>query len=154
MVVSQSHITNVSWDALPVHHPNTILESWPDAPVGQRNQRDHPLNRGQVMSKPHVAFLPRQSAVTGQGPVKYWIPSMADRLSIWHEEVCELEGLFVLIWFTCYFNGFLGWDKKPNKHPNIHHLVQTKVLFQTYGEINGKETNINLKRKLSIVIKD
>lgn len=70
MVVSHSHITNVSGDPLPVHHPNTILESWPDAPAGQTNQRDDPLNQGQVMSKPHVVFLPRQSAVTGQGPVE------------------------------------------------------------------------------------
>lgn len=70
MVVSRSYITNVSRDSLPVHHPNTILESWPDTPAGQKNQRDHPLNHGQVMSKPHVVFLPRQSAVTGKGPVE------------------------------------------------------------------------------------
>lgn len=67
-VVSQSHILDLYRDPLPVHHPNAILESWPDAPAGSTNQRDHPLNQGQVMSKPHVVFLPRQSAVTGQGP--------------------------------------------------------------------------------------
>lgn len=70
MAISHPHIINVSEDPLPVHHPNTILKSLPDAPAGQTNQRDHPLNRGQVMSKPRVVFLPRQSAVTGQGPVE------------------------------------------------------------------------------------
>lgn len=28
------HITDVPSDLLPVHHPDTILESWPEAPAG------------------------------------------------------------------------------------------------------------------------
>lgn len=34
MLVSQSHITDVCRDPLPVHHPHAILKSWPDAPAG------------------------------------------------------------------------------------------------------------------------
>lgn len=48
-------------------------QSWSLGPThlqGTQTKRDHPLNQGQVMSKPRVVFLPRQSAVTGQGPVE------------------------------------------------------------------------------------
>lgn len=58
MVVSWSHITNVTGDPLPVHHPNAILEPRSDAPGGQRKQRDNPLNKGQVMNKkPMLPFF-------------------------------------------------------------------------------------------------
>lgn len=40
MLVSQSHIRNTSEHSLPVHHPHTILESWPDAPAAHTKQRD------------------------------------------------------------------------------------------------------------------
>lgn len=51
----------------PVHHPHTVLEPWPDAPAGQRNQRECLLNQGQVMSRPHVVFPPCQSVVSWWG---------------------------------------------------------------------------------------
>lgn len=63
------------------------------------------------MSKPHVVFLPRQSAVTGRGPVENWIPSTADHLSIWQEEAFGWESI-VLVCFRWYLNGVLVWEKQ------------------------------------------
>lgn len=66
-------ITNAPWDHLPVHHSNTILESWPDAPAGQRKQRDHPLNRGTgyeqtscCLSSPSISCLEAEKGGGGR----------------------------------------------------------------------------------------